>query len=92
MAKELKIVMAGPSSSDTQVYLDGDRVGLIQEIRFYASTENLSPKVEIVFPNLFSWEVSATYYKTSDLPSQLASTIASLSEVPNVKITLKSLW
>lgn len=91
MAKELKIVV-GETNHQTLVYLDNTPIGMIQSISVHASVDSILPQVEIVFPNLFAWDIDSNYFLNSPLPKELAQTIWELSELPNVKITLKSIW
>lgn len=54
MTHEFKIVMSGPNTSNVKVFLDDQVIGLIQDIKFLASTTFDTPIIEIVFPDLFS--------------------------------------
>lgn len=85
MQPELKIVMSGPSSDKIIVYVDGQPIGLIQDIKFHASV-NDSPTVEIIFPNLFPFKSS-----NKSTVDQLEQQMDLLKKVPNVKVTLQNL-
>ena len=91
MAKEIKIVI-GPKTYETLVYLNDEPIGFIQEIKIHVNCNEPYPVVEIVFPNLFEMAVASTYYQSSPMPRQLAQTMWDLSDVPNVTVTLKSLF
>ena len=91
MAKELKIVI-GTNIHETLVYLNDEPIGLIQDIKIHANCGQPYPTVEIVFPNLFDLEIDPTYYHHSPLLKQLAQHLWDLSDVPNLKITLKDLF
>lgn len=91
MPKELRIVM-GETNHETFVYLDSTPIGMIQSISIHASVDDVLPRVEIVFPNLFAWDIDSSYFPHSSLPKELAQQIWDLSELPNVKIILKSIW
>ena len=91
MAKELKIVI-GSNTYETLVYLNDEPIGMIQDIKIHVNCNEIHPTIEIVFPNLFGMEISDTYYRASSIPKQLAQHMWDLSDIPNVKVTLKDLF
>lgn len=78
MKKEFKVII-GESVSEVRVLVDNQPIGLIQEIKFHAATEQV-PQVEIVFPDLR--KISA------DAAKKVSEQIAKLSGLPQVKVTL----
>lgn len=102
MKRELKIIMTYDMGEDelptlsqkTTIYLDGKQVGLIQDIKVQATVEEVLPKVEVTFPNLFDMNIDPAYYANQGpdgLVSMLKDTITNLKDLPNVNVVLKDL-
>lgn len=103
MKRELKIIMTynmddGEAevptlSQKTSIYLDGKQVGLIQDIKVQATVEEILPKVDITFPNLFDSNIASHYANQGpdNLVNMLKTTISDLKDLPNVNVVLKDL-
>ena len=50
MEHELKIITKGATSS-VQIFLDGEKLGYIQDIKLHASVNNIIPTISITYPS-----------------------------------------
>lgn len=75
----------------TIVSLDGQPVGMIQDIKVQANVKDAMPTIEITFPNLLGGEVDPNYIKTSSLARDLAEMLEKLKRIPNIKVKLEDL-
>ncbi len=84
---QLKIIY-GPGNALVKIYLDGRRIGLIQDFKFRCDANSHFPEIEIVFPDLFQAERAG--YASVLLPD-LKEWMSLLKEIPTIKVTLQPL-
>lgn len=85
MKHELKVII-GATTAETVVYADNKAIGLIQDIKFHASTESTTPEIEIVFPNLLPFKTT-----NRQTVEQLEAQLELLKEFPHVKVTIQNI-
>ncbi len=85
MKHELKVIL-GPTTHDTLVLVDNQPIGLIQDIKFHASVDSVTPEIEIVFPNLMPFRAT-----NETMVKNLEEHLELLKELPHVKVTLKDI-
>jgi hypothetical protein len=84
MTHELKII-SGFTTLNTKILIDDKPIGYIQKVIFSADIHN-NVEVELVFPDLMS---IPGYVSKPD--SDLEKILASLKDMPNVKVTLQKI-
>lgn len=74
------IIMVGETTADTLIYVDGQPVGWVQEVKLHVSVD-AKPEVEIIFPDLRKFRLNSA--------ARVAESVALLEGMPHVKATLK---
>jgi len=85
--QQLRIIMEANengllTAANTNVYLDDERIGLIQDIKIHADVFKSSPQVEITFPIILP--------DNHPLNDQVAYYTGALSVFPNVLVMVKA--
>ena len=81
MEHEFKIIL-GATIMDTKVLIDNEPVGWIQEIKIHASVDQVSPEIEVVFPDVSQWPEGHSKQQKS---------LEVFKDFPNVKISYRPL-
>jgi hypothetical protein len=90
MPKEIKIIMSLDEggkiiSAKTNIMVDDEQIGLVQDIKFHASVNDVISNLEITFPDLCP-------YKThSKLINRIEAYKELLGNISGVKIHLKKI-
>ena len=89
--KEIKIIISLDedgkiTSTKTNIIVDDERIGLVQDIKFHASAIDVISNLEITFPNL------RPHITHSKLINKIEAYKKLLGDIPGVKIHLKEIF
>lgn len=70
----------------TNISLDDEQIGLVQDIKFHASVNDVIPNLEITFPDLRPYKTHPQLINRVEAYKKL------LSDIPGVKIHLKEIF
>ena len=82
MPHELKVIL-GDTINDVNIYVDNQRIGMIQDIKVHAGVHQQKPEIEIVFPDLRPFRNT-----NKDTVEALEKTLDLFKDMPNVKVTI----
>lgn len=88
MSRELKIVVTGETNQLVEVYIDDNKIELIQDIKFSANANETYNQIEITFPNLLA--IDKSQYRDGELiqPYGLQAMLDLVKEIPYIKVNL----
>lgn len=101
MKHELKLVMQSDDDKQpltvhkTLLYVDDTVIGCVQEIDVHIDVDTFLPQVTVVFPNLRSVDIDSNYLSqpgSRSLADSIDLYTKMLSQFPNVRVVLKSLF
>jgi hypothetical protein len=83
MKNEFKIIATGPLMKNVQIFINDTQIGLVQDINFHASCNDV-PEIQLVLPILSDSENTVASNYINEL-------LELLKNIPNVKITFQDI-